>query len=156
MHRATRNTRWSGLDYRLIHAHTAGGQGHTPADHADHNDHPDEAAFDVAAFVLPRDSVEYASGCYEACQGTAALLVLTEWEDFRGTRSPPCQIFSLRYPIVIDGRNLFEPETMRSHAFNYYSMGRPDVLSECTRHDKTDDRLNVAPHFGYSESGIAI
>jgi len=33
---------------------------------------------------------------------------------------------------------------------------RPDVLSEYTRHDRIDDRLNVAPHFGYSESGIAI
>ena len=46
MHGATRNTRWSGLDYRFIDAHsrTAAGQGHAPADH---NDHPDEAGFDV-------------------------------------------------------------------------------------------------------------
>ena len=60
----------------------------------------------------------------------------------------------LRYPIVIDGRNLFEPENMRAHAFNYYSMGRPDVLSEYTLHDKTDERLNEAPRFGDSQSGM--
>ena len=34
----------------------------------------------------------------------------------------------LRYPIVIDGRNLFDPKVMREHGFNYLSMGRPDVI----------------------------
>jgi UDPglucose 6-dehydrogenase len=36
----------------------------------------------------------------------------------------------LRYPIVVDGRNLFKPALMEAAGLNYYSVGRPDVVGE--------------------------
>jgi UDPglucose 6-dehydrogenase len=36
----------------------------------------------------------------------------------------------LRYPIIVDGRNLFRPSAMEDAGLNYYSVGRPDVVGE--------------------------
>jgi hypothetical protein len=45
----------------------------------------------------------------------------------------------LRYPIVIDGRNLFSPAKMRAAGLNYYSIGRPDVI--CGRQGPREQRF---------------
>jgi UDPglucose 6-dehydrogenase len=37
---------------------------------------------------------------------------------------------ALKYPIVIDGRNLYDPEVMGAQGFSYYSVGRPAVMAE--------------------------
>ncbi len=92
------------------------------------------SAFDPAAQERARseefgDRVEFASDPYEAARDADALLILTEWEEFscldlnrlRG---------ELKYPIVIDGRNLYNPQVMAEHGFTYYSVGRPAALSE--------------------------
>jgi UDPglucose 6-dehydrogenase len=39
----------------------------------------------------------------------------------------------LRYPIVVDGRNLFKPANMEAAGLNYYSVGRPDVVGDRPR-----------------------
>jgi UDPglucose 6-dehydrogenase len=113
----------------------------------------DPAAMERAALVLPEGSVEYACDSYTACQGADAVLVLTEWDDFKALDLERVKSL-LRYPIVIDGRNLFDREEMRSYGFNYYSMGRPDVLSENALDDKLAERLTVAPRFRHSQSGM--
>lgn len=88
----------------------------------------DPAAMERAREVL-RSNVEFVSSPYEAAAGADALLILTEWEEFATLDLP--QINSkLRYPIVIDGRNLYNPERMAAHGFTYYSVGRAPALPE--------------------------
>ena len=88
----------------------------------------DPAAMDRAREVL-HSNVEFVSNAYEAAAGADALLILTEWEEFATLDLR--QINSrLRYPIVIDGRNLYNPETMAAHGFTYYSVGRAPALPE--------------------------
>ena len=83
----------------------------------------DPAAMDRARAVLPAN-VNYVSDPYEAASGADALLILTEWEEFAALDLD--RIFKqLKYPIVIDGRNLYDPDTMAARGFTYYSVGRP-------------------------------
>src|ERR1700746_570280 len=91
------------------------------------------SAYDPAAHERAREvlnsSVRLAEDAYDAAKGADALLILTEWEEFATLDLP--QINSkLRYPIVIDGRNLYNPEMMAAHGFTYYSVGRAPALPE--------------------------
>jgi len=84
-------------------------------------------AYDPAAMERAREvlnaKVEFASSPYEAACGADALLILTEWEEFANLDFARVRK-ELRYPIVIDGRNLYDPEVMSNHGFTYYSVGR--------------------------------
>ena len=58
-----------------------------------------------------------------ALEGSDALLILTEWKqfkspDFDGIKS------SLRHPVIFDGRNLYEPRLLQSLGIEYYGIGR--------------------------------
>jgi UDPglucose 6-dehydrogenase len=88
-------------------------------------------AFDPAAAGRARDvlgdkGIAYVGSAYEAVQGADAVLLLTEWPEFRELDFARVRQ-AVHYPIVIDGRNLLDPETMRRHGFTYLSMGRPEV-----------------------------
>ena len=91
------------------------------------------AAYDPAAMDRAREvlgaKVEFANSAYEAAEKADALLILTEWEEF-ATLDLRQLNSKLRYPIVIDGRNLYDPETMAAHGFTYYSVGRAPALPE--------------------------
>jgi UDPglucose 6-dehydrogenase len=91
------------------------------------------AAYDPAAMQRAAeefgDSIRFAADPYAALQGADACLVLTEWEDFAALDLDRMKK-SLRYPIVLDGRNLFKPAAMEAAGLNYYSVGRPDVVGE--------------------------
>ncbi len=92
----------------------------------------DPAAMDRAAEEFgPAGTVKFATGAYEALEGADACLVLTEWEDFAALDLGRIRQL-LRYPIVVDGRNLFKPALMEAAGLNYYSVGRPDVVGERT------------------------
>jgi UDPglucose 6-dehydrogenase len=67
--------------------------------------------------------IEYAASAYEAAHDADALLILTEWEEFANLDLARMRQ-ELRYPIVIDGRNLYDPELMAAQGFTYYSVGR--------------------------------
>jgi len=88
------------------------------------------SAYDPAAMQKAKadlgDSIQYAGDAYEAAQGADALLVLTDWPQF-ATLDLARLKTALRYPIVIDGRNLFLPATMQEHGFAYVSMGRASI-----------------------------
>jgi UDPglucose 6-dehydrogenase len=82
----------------------------------------DPAAMDRAREVVGA-SIQFANSAYEAAHGADALLILTEWEEFANLDLKRVRQ-ELRYPIVIDGRNLYQPELMAAQGFTYYSVGR--------------------------------
>jgi UDPglucose 6-dehydrogenase len=86
----------------------------------------DPAAAPKGREVLSSDRIRYVNSVYEAAEGADALLILTDWDEFRQVDYSLVRDL-LRYPIVIDGRNLLSPELMRSLGIMYFSMGRPDV-----------------------------
>ena len=88
----------------------------------------DPAAMERAKEVL-KSGVEFAKNPYEAAKDADALLILTEWEEFASLDLDRLRK-SLRYPIVLDGRNLYDPATMVEHGFSYYSVGRPAAVKE--------------------------
>jgi UDPglucose 6-dehydrogenase len=88
----------------------------------------DPAAQERAREVL-NSSVQFAENAYDAARDADALLILTEWEEFAALDLK--QLHSeLKYPIVIDGRNLYHPEVMAANGFTYYSVGRPAISPE--------------------------
>lgn len=87
----------------------------------------DPAAMERAQEVLPSRNMVYVNSAYEAAEGADALLVLTEWDEFRDLDYARIRR-TLRYPIVVDGRNLLSPDHMRKLDFIYLSIGRPDVI----------------------------
>jgi UDPglucose 6-dehydrogenase len=82
----------------------------------------DPAAMDRSREVLG-SRVDLASSPYDAARDADALLILTEWEEFANLDLERLRK-ELRYPIVIDGRNLYDPEVMADRGFTYYSVGR--------------------------------
>jgi len=91
------------------------------------------AAYDPAAGERAREvlnsNIEFVNSAYEAASGADALLILTEWEEFSALDLNRLHK-QLKYPIVIDGRNLYDPETMAAHGFTYYSVGRAAATPE--------------------------
>jgi UDPglucose 6-dehydrogenase len=69
---------------------------------------------------------EFASSAIEAVTGAEALIVATEWSEFANVDLEVVKE-KMRTPIVFDGRNLLDPETMRRLGFHYYSIGRASV-----------------------------
>jgi UDPglucose 6-dehydrogenase len=91
------------------------------------------AAYDPAAQERAREvlnsNVEFASDAYEAARDADALLILTEWDEFAALDLDRLHQL-LKYPIVIDGRNLYDPESMAARGFTYYSVGRAAATPE--------------------------
>ncbi|MDB2439712.1 UDP-glucose/GDP-mannose dehydrogenase family protein [Hellea sp.] len=68
--------------------------------------------------------VDYKDGPYPCLDGADALVILTEWDEFRALDMERVKA-SLTAPDVIDLRNIYKPETMKAAGFNYTSVGRP-------------------------------
>jgi UDPglucose 6-dehydrogenase len=86
----------------------------------------DPAATARAREILGDKHIGYVPSAYEAAKAADALLILTEWEEFKQLDFVRIRQL-LHYPIIVDGRNLLDPESMRRYGFNYLSMGRADV-----------------------------
>jgi UDPglucose 6-dehydrogenase len=82
-----------------------------------------------AARHLFGDRVEYFEQNYEALANADALLIITEWKQYRSPDFERVRTL-LRSPVVFDGRNLYDPKRMAGHGFEYASIGRPTVLPE--------------------------
>jgi len=72
------------------------------------------------------DRVSYHRVNYEALTGADALLIVTEWNEFRRPDFPRMRQL-MRRPMILDGRNLYEPDVMREHGFTYLPIGRTPV-----------------------------
>jgi UDPglucose 6-dehydrogenase len=82
----------------------------------------DPVAMDNARRVLP-PSVNYCDDAYDAADGADALVIATEWNQFRSLDLERIKGL-LRKPVVVDLRNVYDPRRMRSAGFHYDSMGR--------------------------------
>ena len=84
-------------------------------------------AFDPEATVEARkifgDRIVYAARNYDALDGASALLVLTEWNEFRRPDFERIKEL-LKEPIIFDGRNIYDPVDLKKLGFDYYSIGR--------------------------------
>ncbi len=101
-------------------------------------------AFDPAATERTREviptaaNMRYVDDPYKAAEDADALLILTDWQEFAELDLDRLH-YTLRYPIVIDGRNLFDPVQMTERGFTYLSVGRP--ASHQTRDAAVGQRL---------------
>ena len=74
--------------------------------------------------LIDPDKVKLASSPLAAVEGAEALLLATEWKEFANVDLGEVKA-KMHTPFVFDGRNLFNPETMRELGFTYYAVGRP-------------------------------
>jgi UDPglucose 6-dehydrogenase len=70
--------------------------------------------------------IELCENGYDALEGADALVILTEWQEFR---NPDFEMIAkkLKKPVIFDGRNLYDLEVVKKAGFEYYSVGRPTV-----------------------------
>ena len=87
----------------------------------------DPAAMEAAEFYL-KDTIKYAENEYDALKNADALLIFTEWNEFR---NPDLKILAseLKEKVIFDGRNIFALEAMQENGFSYYSIGRKNILN---------------------------
>ena len=75
------------------------------------------------------DKLEYADGMYEALEGADALVICTEWHEFRRPEWAKVDK-SLKRKLIFDGRNLYKPSAMEEKGYEYLSVGRPHIVAE--------------------------
>lgn len=86
-------------------------------------------AYDPVAMVNASHYLHDVTLCqdvYEAAQGADALVVVTEWNEFKHM-SPLKLKEVMRQPIIVDGRNIYDPNQMREMGFTYRGIGRGDM-----------------------------
>jgi UDPglucose 6-dehydrogenase len=83
--------------------------------------HDPEALANIKAIY--GDKLTYCDRPYSALEGADGLVIVTEWQEFR---HPDLELMRrlLREPVIFDGRNLYEPKTMKASGFTYYAIGR--------------------------------
>ncbi|HEY1901988.1 MAG TPA: UDP-glucose/GDP-mannose dehydrogenase family protein [Terracidiphilus sp.] len=85
----------------------------------------DPAAIDRARAVLnPSEKLTYVLDMYQTAEAADAVLILTDWEEFAAIDFARLRQ-AVRFPILIDGRNLYKPHQVQSQGFTYVSIGRP-------------------------------
>jgi UDPglucose 6-dehydrogenase len=91
------------------------------------------AAFDPEAIETTRrvfgDTIDYGDNMYDILDDADALVICTEWHEFRRPNLADVRD-RLARPLIFDGRNLYEPERMAEMGFDYYSIGRPHFEPE--------------------------
>ena len=82
----------------------------------------DPQAMEIARGLFG-DRITLCQSDYKALEGADALVVITEWNEFREPDFDEIKRL-LNVPLIFDGRNVYNPETMRERGFTYYSIGR--------------------------------
>jgi UDPglucose 6-dehydrogenase len=94
-----------------------------------HDDGAEIHAFDPEAIPVAKTvlrDIRFAKNPYETARSADALLCLTEWKEFREIDLGRVRRLMKR-PLIFDGRNMYDPKTMRDLGFEYVSIGRPAV-----------------------------
>lgn len=86
-----------------------------------------EAGNNVRAIYRDNKSFKIVDDKYAALTDASALVVATEWPEFIESDIEKISA-NLREPVVFDGRNIWQPATMKQHGFSYYSIGRRPIL----------------------------
>ena len=81
----------------------------------------DPESMEQARLALPQ--IEYAADPYDCAQGADAIVIVTEWEQFRALDLLRIK-GAMRTPAVVDLRNIYRPDDMARHGFSYSSIGR--------------------------------
>jgi len=84
-------------------------------------------AFDpagMAAFARTLPQVTYGDNAYQVCEGADCLILMTEWNQFRNLNLQRIKEL-MNQPVLVDLRNVYSPEKVRSLGFRYYCVGRP-------------------------------
>ena len=87
----------------------------------------DPEATEKAKLLLP--DINYASNPYEAAHGADAVLIVTEWDEFRRIDWVRLRD-AMENPLILDGRNMLAGEDVTPHGFRYLSVGRPSAAPE--------------------------
>ena len=85
----------------------------------------DPAAMESSKFYFG-DRITYATNDYDALENADALLILTEWNEFRNPEFSKLRE-TLKEPVIFDGRNIYDPAEMPGHGLRYHSIGRATV-----------------------------
>ena len=82
----------------------------------------DPVSMDRARQLVP--GVHMGKDAFDTTWGAEAVVICTEWKEFRNLDLPRLRE-GLARPLVVDGRNLYEPARMAALGFEYYGVGRP-------------------------------
>jgi UDPglucose 6-dehydrogenase len=89
-------------------------------------------AYDPCAMEKARgalDNVRFCKDAYDVCKDSDCLLIVTEWDEFKELDFSKIKKL-LKRPLVIDGRNIYEPQRMKELGFNYIGIGRTDSFKK--------------------------
>jgi UDPglucose 6-dehydrogenase len=78
------------------------------------------------------DRIRYAGTGYDALAGADALMLITEWKQYRAPDFARMRSL-MRQPVILDGRNVYTPARVAEFGFEYYSVGRPAVRGDAAR-----------------------
>ncbi|MDP8921521.1 MAG: UDP-glucose/GDP-mannose dehydrogenase family protein [Chloroflexota bacterium] len=87
----------------------------------------DPEAMEKARALLP--GVEFCSDAYDTARGVDALVLLTEWSEFKSLDLPRLRSLMAR-PVFVDGRNVYDPTEMAEQGFAYHGIGRGNLVRE--------------------------
>jgi UDPglucose 6-dehydrogenase len=87
----------------------------------------DPEAVEAFREILSHPKLSFRKDAYDAAKGADALVIVTEWNQFRKLE---LDRLHLKQPLIIDLRNLYEPEKMAAAGYRYVSVGRPERAPE--------------------------
>lgn len=73
------------------------------------------------------DKLDYFDDPYTATIDASALVILTEWNEFKQVDLQKIKK-SMKHPLIIDGRNIYDPQTLKTLGFKYFSVGRKPII----------------------------
>ena len=88
--------------------------------------HDPKAEENFKQIVPENENVVYVEDKYDALKDADVLLIITEWDEYKEADLDKMKEL-MRLPIVVDGRNIYDPEEMKQKGFEYYSIGRPEI-----------------------------